>query len=107
MNITEIRDFGDGRTIVVYSEDNQIYRRLKQWKSCQQVVPYYQNGRVVSADLYFPKQAEVEIRKVLGLPINKRKATPKQLEALAAGRMKSPLYRKNRGVLKTGAQTQG
>lgn len=107
MNTTEVRDFGDRKTLVVYTEDNQVYRRFKQWKSCQQVIPYYQNGRVVGTDLYFPKQAEVEIRKVLGLPINKRKATPKQLEALAAGRMKSPVYRGNRGLLEVEAQAQG
>ena len=107
MNTTEIRDFGDRKTIVLYTEDNEVYPRLKQWKSCQQVVPYCQNGRVIGADLYFPKQAEVEIRKVLGLPINKRKATPKQLEALAAGRMKSPVYRKNRRLLKILTQAQG
>jgi len=67
--VTEIRDFGDGKSIVLYTEDNSVYRHLKGWKSCRQVVPYSQNGRVIAVDLQFPKEAKDHIRKAVGLPV--------------------------------------
>jgi len=59
---TEIRDFGDNKTIVLYTDEQKLYRQLKDSTKCFKVVPYeqeqYSNRRVavVGADLYFPKR---------------------------------------------------
>jgi len=69
---TEIRDFGDGNTIVVYTEDKQLHQRLREWKHCQRVVPYESGSATLAVDLYFPKGAEAEIREALRLPAKTR-----------------------------------
>jgi len=61
-----IRDFGDGRTIVVYTEDDGLRNQLERLDGCQLVVPYQFGSRTVGADLYFPKEARREIRTLLG-----------------------------------------
>ena len=62
MTQTEIRDFGDKKTIVVYTNDRQIANRIQGWKECFKVVTYEQEQfsrkrvALVGLDLYLPKK---------------------------------------------------
>jgi len=59
---TEIRQFGDNRTIVVYTDNRQIASRLETYKDCFKIVPYEQEqyskkrDTLVGVDFYFPKR---------------------------------------------------
>jgi hypothetical protein len=71
---TEIRKFGDGETLVVYTEDFDLCEELKQWESCQGVIPYWHpkasNPREYKAtafDLYFPKRMRRQLRRACGI----------------------------------------
>ncbi|MFC2056212.1 hypothetical protein ACFLTO_01425 [Chloroflexota bacterium] len=56
----EIREYGDKQTLVVYTDQNDIYRELEKSTKCFNVIPHeqQQNGRIktVAVDLYFPKK---------------------------------------------------
>ncbi len=72
---TEIRDYGDKKTIVVYTKDNTVLRKLRKWKACQKIVFYEvwencdpRNAVKVAVDLYFEKKEENHIREALGMP---------------------------------------
>lgn len=94
---TEIRDYGDKKTIVVYTKDNVVLRKLREWKSCQKVV-FYEVWRDcdprkavnVAVDLYFDKKEENHIRTALQMPLKTKqrsKAQKKQTAKLTeAGR---------------------
>ena len=95
--VTEIRDYGDKKTIVVYTKDNAVLRKLRKWKSCQKVVCYEvwkncdpRNAVKVAVDLYFDKKEENRIREALGMPMKTKqrsKAQKKQTAKLTeAGR---------------------
>lgn len=71
---TEIRDYGDKKTIVVYTDDNAVFKKLRERKSCRKVVCYEvwkdcdpRKAVKVGVDLYFNKKEENRIRKALGL----------------------------------------
>ncbi len=59
---TEIRNFGDGKTIILYTDEQKLFTRLKNSVKCFKVIPYHQDqpskGKVVlvGADLYFPRR---------------------------------------------------
>jgi len=65
---TELRDCGDGKTIILYTEDNELYQKLKSgaekevfyevWKNC---VP--NKAKKVAVDLYFPRKKKEAINK--------------------------------------------
>ena len=82
---TEIRDYGDKKTIVVYTDENTVLRKLREWKSYQKVV-FYEiwkdwNTRMavrVAVDLYFNKKEEDRIRKALGMPMREKKMSEAQ-----------------------------
>jgi len=67
---TEIRDFGDRKTIVLYTQDNAIYQALKEkafrevpyeiWKDCDPT-----KAKKVAVDLYFPKEVKTKLQKVI------------------------------------------
>ena len=85
--ITEIREYGDKKTIVVYTDDNAALRKLREWKSCQKVVFYEvwkncdpRNAVNVAVDLYFNKKEENRIRKALGMPMRKKERSKAQQE---------------------------
>jgi len=68
MQQTELRNYGDGEHIVIYTTDNEVYQSLK--KSAEKEVPYEiwkncdpRNARKVAVDLYFPKKKKVAINK--------------------------------------------
>ena len=67
---SEIRDFGDKETIVLYTEDNIIYQTLKEkaekeviyerWKNCDPT-----KASKVAVDLYFSRTSRITVKKVL------------------------------------------
>jgi len=68
---TEIRDYGDQKTIVVYTDDNNTAANLKDRKTLIKEIEYHQdtkNGvRCVGKDFYFPKRQLRSICRGLGL----------------------------------------
>ena len=82
---TKIRDYGDKNTIVVYTKDNAVLRKLRKWKSCQKVIFYEvwencdpRNAINVAVDLYFNKKEEERIRKALSMPMREKKRSEAQ-----------------------------
>ncbi|MFC2002926.1 hypothetical protein ACFLV4_03150 [Chloroflexota bacterium] len=73
--VTRIREYGDKTTIVVFTDDDIVLRKLREWKSCQKVIFYEvwkdcypRNAVNVAVDLYFNKKEENRIREALGMP---------------------------------------
>jgi len=68
---TELRNFGDGRTIIIYTDDNDTYRKLRDSTKCFKLVPYCQeNGRrmnLIGADFYYDKKYKPRLIRTLGL----------------------------------------
>jgi len=62
---TELRNFGDGRTIVVYTDEGKVAQRIRDWSECFKVVPYEQEQyskrkiALVGLDLYLPRTHKV------------------------------------------------
>ena len=58
--VTELRNYGDGKTVVLYTEDNTVYKRLKDSKKVirSQAYEQEQKGRFVAVgyDLYFDRK---------------------------------------------------
>ncbi|MFQ6114201.1 MAG: hypothetical protein ACE5NG_08940 [bacterium] len=58
--MTELRDLGDNRTVVLYTNDNRVYRKLRNSVEPIKIVPYEQEQgakvAIVGVDLYFPKE---------------------------------------------------
>ena len=80
-------EYGDKKTIVVYTDDNAALRKLREWKSCQKIVFYEvwkdcdpRNAVNVAVDLYFNKKEENRIRKALGIPRKRRERSEAQQE---------------------------
>jgi len=71
---TEIRDFGDGKTVVVYTNDRATATKLGNYKSCFKIIPYeqvqYSNKKValVGVDYYFPKRQLKSLCRKVGIP---------------------------------------
>jgi len=88
--VTKIRDYGDKETIVVFTEDNAIFRKLREWKSCQKIVFYEvwkdcdpRNAINIAVDLYFDKKEENRIREALGMPMREKKRSKAQKKQTA------------------------
>ena len=75
--MTELRNLGDGRTIVLYTNDNRVYRKVLESVKPIKVVPYEQEqgGKVVmvGVDLYFTKEYRKWLRKNIGVDTQKVK----------------------------------
>lgn len=56
----ELRNLGDGRTIVLHTNDNRVYRKALESAKPVKVVPYQQEQgekvAMIGVDLYFPKE---------------------------------------------------
>lgn len=58
----ELRDLGDRKTVVVFTDESKIAQRLRDRKSCIRIVPYEQEQysrkrtALVGYDFYFPKK---------------------------------------------------
>ena len=110
--VTEIRDFGDKETIVIYTDDNAVLKKLREWKSCQKMVFYEvwkdcdpRRATKVGVDLYFGKKEESNIRNTLGLPERRKprsEAQQKQTRKLTKAGKDSRFSRKVKGAQKVG-----
>jgi len=73
--MTEIRDFGDNKLIVVYTNDNKVAANLVQRKQLLKEVEYCQETkfgvRCVGKDFYFPKRQLRGVCRGLGFPQTK------------------------------------
>ena len=69
--MTELRNLGDGITIVLYTNDNRVYRKVLESVKPIKMVPYEQKqgGKltVVGVDLYFPKEYRKWLEKNIGV----------------------------------------
>ena len=69
--VTKLRNLGDGTTIVLHTNDNWVYRKLRDSARLIKIVPYEQEqgGKlsVVSVDLYFPKECRKWLEKTIGI----------------------------------------
>ena len=67
--MNEIRDFGDNRTIVLYTDDRELATRVSNWQQCYKIIPYEQEqkGRValIGVDLYLPKRLKRRMEKIV------------------------------------------
>ena len=58
--VTELRDLGDNRTLVLHTSDNRVYRKIRNLVEPIKIVPYEQERgakvAIVGVDLYFPKE---------------------------------------------------
>ena len=70
----EIRNFGDKRTIVLYTDENKVYQKYRDLKKVIKVIPYTQTQTIkkeqkevmVGADIYFPKTSKNWLIKAVG-----------------------------------------
>lgn len=74
---TELRDYGDGKQIVLYTEDTEVLKRFRRWNPRPREVFYWHGvppgWRTVAVDLYFPKSQEAKVREEAGLRPKRRK----------------------------------
>ena len=73
--VTELRNFGDGRNIVLYTNDNRVYRKVLESVKPIKIVPYEQEqgGKlaVLGVDLYFHKEYRKWLEKNIGIHTTK------------------------------------
>jgi len=67
--VTEIREYGDKETVVLYTEDDLIYTTLRE--KAQKEVPYEVwkganpgSKRLIGIDLYFPRTSKGSVKRV-------------------------------------------
>jgi hypothetical protein len=67
--VTELRSLGDSKTMVVYTNENRVYKNLQESVKPLKVVLYEQEqeGKIatVGADLYFPASCRKLLEKLL------------------------------------------
>ncbi|MFC2068872.1 hypothetical protein ACFLTP_07715 [Chloroflexota bacterium] len=61
--LTEIRQVDN--LLVVYTEDNDLYQKLRDWRLLVKVVKYSKGDNVVGADLYYPLSAKDRLIKTV------------------------------------------
>jgi hypothetical protein len=75
--VTELRNLGDDRTIVLYTNDNRVYRKVLESVKPVKIVPYEQEqgGRIVivGVDVYLPKEYRKWLGKNIGVHTQKVK----------------------------------
>ena len=65
---TEVREFGDKATLVVFTDDRKAANQAKNWRECFKVIPYeqeqYSKKRValIGFVLYLPKTKRISKR---------------------------------------------
>ena len=69
--MTEIRNLGDNRTIVLYTNDNRVHRKIRDSIKPIKIVPYEQEQGakivMVGVDIYFPKEYRKWLEKSIGV----------------------------------------
>jgi len=75
--VTELRNLGDNRTVVLYTNDNRVYRKIRDSAKPIKIVPYEQEqgGKIVmvGVDIYFPKEYRKWLEKDIGVHSQKVK----------------------------------
>jgi len=65
--VTELRKAFD--QVILYTEDNELYQKFKQWKQLLFFQPYYRevkgHDKLIAVDLYFPKSALKQLMRAL------------------------------------------
>ena len=73
--MTELRYLGDNRTLVLYTNDNRVYRKFRDSVEFTKIVPYEQEqgGKVVmvGVDIYLPKEYRRWLKKNIGVDSQK------------------------------------
>ena len=59
----ELRTIGD--RLALYTDDELVYRRLREGLPPLCKVPYFQRGRMVAIDLYFDKKLKGTVARVM------------------------------------------
>jgi len=65
---TEVRDFGDNATLVVYTDDRQLANQISMWRELKKAIPYEQNQyskkrvALVGLDFYLPNKKRIRRR---------------------------------------------
>ena len=54
-----------GNHLVLYTNDDGLYRQLREWKQLIKIIPYYQNKTLVGRDLYFELKAKAKLLRAL------------------------------------------
>ena len=58
--MTELREFGDGKTVVLWTDNREIANKVGKRKNCYKIISYEQDLRnkvaLVGIDFYFPKR---------------------------------------------------
>jgi len=75
-----LRDYGDNKNIVLYTEDNELYQRLRSSTKCFNDIPYWFDDKKigwiqVGVDLYFPKRFKRWVEHQLEGKIRREKST--------------------------------
>jgi hypothetical protein len=88
---TEIRDYGDHSSIVLFTRDPYTYRRFRAWPYCKREVTYTVglSGKWVAADLYFARTLEPVLRRLAGVPGKARRNV--RLRSSCASALQVPL----------------
>ncbi len=61
----EVRDYGDKKTIVLYTDESSVASRVRNWRECLRVVPYEQvqikkkRLVLVGSDTYLPRSKRI------------------------------------------------
>ena len=70
--VNEIRDYGDGKTIVLYTNENVVYRKLRDSTKVIKSVHYSQEQKhrwvMVGCDLYFAKKHHSWLQRKIASP---------------------------------------
>jgi hypothetical protein len=64
-----------GPNLCLHTEDNEVWRRFREWKQLLFDVPYHQGditGPLVAVDLYFPLTAKKALLKALATWVRKK-----------------------------------
>ena len=77
----EIRDYRDGKTIVVYTDDNTVVTKLNNRTQLIKTQDYTKEEELVGKDLYFPKSQLRSICRALGYKLNKN-FTPREFRQI-------------------------
>jgi len=64
--MNEIRNYGDQETIVLYTDDKEVFNNLKDSAKCKNIVDYYKHGKLVGWDMYFDKKDKQWVKKNRG-----------------------------------------
>lgn len=63
--VNSLRNYGDGNTIVLYTDDDQIYKQLKKSRKLIREIPYWHKQYKVGCDLYFDRKHSSWLQKQL------------------------------------------